>query len=229
MHNEKNNSHCNSSINNQSVNSGNQFNIHNAGNNSPITIELKCESTNSQFAPNYSIEPVNPATLKNEKLHDLITPAILSISEIILWLTDKYFVDETPWNLIMTTIRIIIFGILVTLVVCTIIDYTNIHQLSKIGQVGYYVPKHQMLIYLFRLVVSVFSNSTPSLPLEVSRLFKNENNIIFEIKGCDCPFCKSQPIGYMRPNKRVSSSIKFVCNQNTDHFILFDYKKEEIK
>lgn len=52
MHNAKNNSHCNSSTNNQSVNSGNQFNIHNAGNNSPITIELKGESANSQISPN---------------------------------------------------------------------------------------------------------------------------------------------------------------------------------
>lgn len=224
----KNNHHMSGS---QNINSGNQFNIINSGDNSPITIELHNSGSNAQTLLAYETECVDLTKLKSEKLREMILPTILTIADILLWMVDKHFISGSPWNILFSISIGIILVIILVFVTCTIKDYLGLFRLKKVGQASYYIPKYQAILLLLKTFCTSMSNDVTyeSSRIGVSRVFKNEKNTIFEIKGCTCPYCQSIPIGYMRPRKRISNSIEFICDQNSDHVIKFDWKKTILK
>lgn len=207
------------------INSGNQFNINSSGDNSPITIELH-NNPRTPPLPRFEATPIELKTLKTEKLYELILPGILTLAEIVLFLVDKFFIDTAPWSIIIPFSMLLLLIIIAGLVGCVIHDFFKIHKLKNVGQTGYYAPKWQtvlqLLVVLFEIVLH---NNAVSVATRIHRVFKNEEDNIFEIKRCPCPYCKSKPIGYMYPKKLASNSIVFVCDQNTDHTLKLDCKQ----
>ena len=212
------------------INSGNQYNVSNWGANSSISIDLHYAPSDCQPSPNYETKVISLSSLKNEKIHELLLPALLTIADLFLWLVGRFFIDTFPWNIIAQLVAFILLIVIFGLAVCIVKDIFSIMRLKKIGQTCYFEPKHQIISRIFTTLDNlVFNTNTPICKNGIQRVFKNEAATIFEIKGCSCPYCQSAPIGYMRPQKWLSNSIEFVCDQNSDHTVLLDCKEIVLK
>lgn len=113
-----------------SINSGNQFNVNHSGANSPINIALYCVTSSCQPSPRYETGAASLKALISEKLHRLILPALLSIADIVLWLVDKYFIDTSPWNIVIPLIMFALLIVIAGLVGCVMKDLFRIMRLK---------------------------------------------------------------------------------------------------
>lgn len=97
----------------------------------------------------------------------------------------------------------------------------NIMLLRKAGKICYFYSKHSIVTFCLYLF-----NSKNTSRISIHKVFKNEDNLIYEVEGCPCPQCQSKPVGYMQPRKRKSNSIVFICDQNSDHQQYMDPKEK---
>lgn len=161
----------------------------------------------------YDIEPVAVNALLVGKLKELGIPAGLVAFNLLLKQLNNLLTDLPFMSLAVLVLNITLWIFIPVLTFCILWEIISILSLNKIGKICCFYSKLSILASCLECI----KGGDYSVHFSLSKVFKNEHNVIYEIKGCNCTRCQSEPIGYMHPRRKNSNSIVFVCNQNSDH------------
>lgn len=170
----------------------------------------------------YDIEPVTVNTLLVNKLKEFGIPAGLVTFNLLLKQLNNLLTDVPFMSLAVLVLYITLWIIIPVSTFCILWEIINILSLNKIGKICCFHSKLSLIASCLQCI----KGGDYSVQISISKVFKNEHNVIYEIKGCNCARCQSEPIGYMHPRRKNSNAIVFVCDQNYDHTKEMDPKEK---
>lgn len=177
--------------------------------------------------PQFEIKEVSIRQLLKNKIKEFAIPFGLVIFDFLLQAVNNQLIDPPILSIIFLVIKRILWIAIPATTMYILLELVRILLLKKVGKICYYYSK----LSLIASVINQFQtpDNSNTCPPNINRVIKNEDNKVFEIIGCTCPYCESNPIGYMRPRQAESYSIKFVCDQNPMHKYSLDPKAKITK
>jgi hypothetical protein len=177
---------------------------------------------NTEINVNYTIKRTSMKELLIGKLKEVLASAI---SGVIAYIS-KLLLDQknlsANFNTFLLVLLIISTLIGVAIIFCAAIDLINSTSLTKNGKFLEFKSKSDFL----DSILAPNANDE-RVYRKAGKIYKNINGQIYEIQGCKCPFCETEPIGFMsfQYNKQ-DATYELVCNEQPLHTLAFDYKKK---
>lgn len=189
-------------------------------------IEYHDHGNEKVYNVDYELKETTVKDLMKSKSKELIGSLISIAISVVLDIINKSV--EINHKLSMTFIAfILIFGVLGAIILfCYICDMIKIFKLKTNGKCINFESKGEV----FQAIIETMrEGENVSDEKAIGKLIKNENGKIYEIEGCKCPICNSEPIGYMYPSSiNKNGQYIFECNENRTHRLTFDYKNKII-
>lgn len=181
------------------------------------------EKNYNNYNVDFELKETTVNDLIKSKFKELIGSIVSIVISIVLNIINKNVEINSKLS-IAFIIFMLIFGILGAIILfCYIYDMIQILKLKINGKCINLVSKREV----FLAVIESMREEGIYDEKSIGKLIKNENGKIYEIKGCKCPFCNSEPIGYMYPSYiNKNGQYVFECDENQAHRITFDYKNQ---
>ncbi|KAB1437884.1 hypothetical protein [Candidatus Galacturonibacter soehngenii] len=169
--------------------------------------------------------------IKEKIIELLIGTAFSGLSYIV-----KIILDKNNFNLGVTFF--ILFILLFFVIIAFVFIYSSVTDiikslfLNKQGRFTEFQSKKEAISVAYEEITSMLSSKDASYKSlkeyrNVGKLYKNIDGIIYQIKGCKCPFCESEPIGNMNfLYNKYYKRYELVCNEQSLHKLEFDFKKK---
>lgn len=194
----------------------------NIGQNNGNVIEYNYYGNEKIYNVNYELKETTVNDLIKTKTKELVISLVSIAISAILEVINKH--TEISGKLsIAVIIFVLIFGVAGLIILfCYAYDLLKIFKLKKNGKCINFESK----LEVFRQIIETMrEEENTSNEKAIGKLIKNEDGKIYEIKGCKCPICNSEPIGYMKPSYLdKNNQYIFECNENSAHRLTFDYK-----
>ena len=172
--------------------------------------------------PQFEIIKVSIRKLLINKVKELAIPIGFVFFFFVLKAINSQLTDSSILSIAFLVIILILSIAIPVTTMYILLELIRILLLKKNGKICYFYSKLRLVLCCIDQLHT--SNSSKAWNPGINRVIKNENNKVFEILGCTCPYCKSNPIGYMHPRQITSYSIQFVCDQNPMHKYSLDPK-----
>ncbi len=164
--------------------------------------------------------------LIKSQLKRILISGVSSILAGIIEVFSKNFSLESKISLIIAVSCLIIIVAGILFFTCFLYELIQVLKLKETGKCINFQSKIEWIRYF---IEAIQGNNATHKEKRIGRLFKNEDGQIYEIQGCKCPICESEPIGYMRPSFKTNGQYIFECSENYQHRLTFDYKRKIIK
>lgn len=179
---------------------------------------------------NYNVDlelkETNIKDLIKSKSKELIGSLISIVISIVLDIINKSVEINNKLSIALIVIMLIFGALGAIILFCYILDMIKILKLKTNGKCINFESKREVLQ---AIIEAVRAEENISDEKAIGKLVKNENGKIYEIKGCKCPICNSEPIGYMYPSSiNKNGQYIFECDENRAHRLTFDYKNKII-
>lgn len=169
----------------------------------------------------YETKEINVSDLLKGKLGDLLVSLISAIVSGLLTLVNRN-VESTLVSLVLIVLVLFLILILFVFGICFIHDVIQMFKLKRIGKCVHFQSK-------LDLFAGISEKRRKNSRDFIGPLFKNQGGKIYRIVGCKCPLCKDDPVGNMRPRYiDKNNRYCFVCSENSNHKLHYDYKREKI-
>lgn len=178
--------------------------------------------SNTEIGVNYEIKKTSMKELLIGKLKEILAGAISGGIACIFKLLLDYKNNNANLNSFFIVLLIISALLCFVIIFCAVIDLFNCTSLTQNGKFLEFKSKSDFLDS-----VLTSKEYDKRAYRAVGKIYKNINGQIYEISGCRCPFCETEPIGFMsfRYNKQ-DKTYELVCNEQPQHILAFDYKKK---
>lgn len=189
-------------------------------------IENNYYGNENKYKVDFDLKETNLRKFIKSKMSEFVFSLISFIISCIFYAVKNHIENKGNLSIVFIVLALS-FGIATIIIfLCCFCDLINIFKLKKNGKCINYSSKLSTILEFVKLM---FGNGNASTENEISRLIKNENGKIYEIKGLKCPIYNSDPIGYMYPSYiRKDGEYIFECNENPNHRFIFDYKDKII-
>ncbi|MGN0524248.1 MAG: hypothetical protein ACI4IG_08240 [Eubacterium sp.] len=197
----------------------------NIGQNYGNVIENNYYGNEKNYNVGFELKETTLNNLIKSKSKELIGSLFSIAISVVLDVINKSVEIDNKISIVII-VFLLIFGALgVIILLCYICDMIKILKLKTNGKCINFESKREIFQAIFETMRG--EKEHVSDEKAIGKLIKNENGKIFEIKGCKCPICKSEPIGYMYPSYiNKSGQYIFECDENQAHRLTFDYKNK---
>ena len=182
------------------------------------------------IASDKPIYPIDP--YKNETtLGKVIVGQILNLFiGVIAGLISSFIVSGPaqgklePWHGIALLVAAAVLAFVA--IVLTLTALSNLWKCIKLRKRGAFIAMTSKLEQAGHALDKMSKEQSDTAYKSVGKVYKNIDGTVYELKGCSCPICQSEPIGKMffRYNK-TTQSFELVCKENNSHVLEFDYKE----
>lgn len=198
----------------------------NIGQNYGNVIENNYYGNEKNYNVDFELKETTVNDLIKSKSKELVSSLISIVISVVLDIINKSVEINNKLSIALIAIMLI-FGVLGAIILfCYICDMVKILKLKTNGKCINFESKREV----FQAIIETMrEEENVSDEKAIGKLIKNENGKIYEIKGCKCPICNSEPIGYMYPSSiNRNNQYIFECNENRAHKLTFDYKNKII-
>ena len=196
----------------------------NIGQNYGNVIENNYYGNEKNYNVDFELKETTVNDLIKSKSKELIGSLISIVISVVLDIINKSVEINNKLSITFIVIMLIFGALGAIILFCYICDMIKILKLKTNGKCINFESKREV----FQAIIETMrEEDNVSDEKAIGKLIKNENGKIYEIRGCICPICKSEPIGYMYPSCiNKNGQYIFECDENQAHRLNFDYKNK---
>ncbi|MCM1285189.1 MAG: hypothetical protein NC213_08385 [Acetobacter sp.] len=196
----------------------------NIGQNYGDVIENNYYGNEKNYSVDFELKETTVNDLIKSKTKELIGSLISIVISVVLDIINKSVEINNKLSIAFIVIMLIFGALGAIILFCYICDMIKILKLKTNGKCINFESKREV----FQAIIETMrEEDNISDEKAIGKLIKNENGKIYEIRGCACPICKSEPIGYMYPSCiNKNGQYIFECDENQAHRLTFDYKNK---